>query len=134
MFLDIYYCDTIKFKEKKIYKDIFNLRIIIYNLKFQVRQCIKLMFKVISSNFIYLSTVETSLVKQVVESCLWNLMVMFMDDVRYFQSFTIFTTNSYRHRTLHLECTETTFLPGVRIGEDKRGAHRLTQLYFAKNS
>jgi hypothetical protein len=27
-----------------------------------------------------------------------------------------------------------TFLPGVRIGEGKRGAHRLTQLYFAKNS
>jgi hypothetical protein len=83
-------------------------------------------------NLIFLSTVDTSLVKQVVESCLWNLMVMFMDDVRYFQSFTIFTTNSYRHRTLHLECTETTFLPGVRIREDKRGAHRLTQLYFAK--
>jgi hypothetical protein len=50
-------------------------------------------------------------------------MVMFMDDVRYFQSFTIFTTNSYRHRTLHLECTEKTFLPGVRVGEGKRGAH-----------
>jgi hypothetical protein len=61
-------------------------------------------------------------------------MVMFMDDVRYFQSFTIFTTNSYRHRTLYLECTEKTFLPGVRIGEGKRCAHRLTQLYFAKNS
>jgi hypothetical protein len=59
-------------------------------------------------------------------------MVMFMDDVRYFQSFTIFTTNSYRHRTLHLECTETTCLPVVRIGEEKRGAHRLKQLYFAK--
>jgi hypothetical protein len=53
--------------------DIFNLRIIIYNLKFQVRQCIKLMFKVISSNFIFLSTVEINLVKQVIESCLWNL-------------------------------------------------------------
>ena len=25
-------------------------------------------------------------------------------------------------------------VPGVRIGEGKRGAHRLTQLYFAKNS
>jgi hypothetical protein len=37
-----------------------------------------------------------------------------------------------RHRTLHLECTEKTFLPGVRIGEGKRCAHRLTQLYFAK--
>jgi hypothetical protein len=31
-----------------------------------------------------------------------------------------------------LECTEKTFLPGVRIGEDKRFAHRLTQLYFSQ--
>ena len=34
--LDIHYCDTIKLKEKKIYIDIFNLRIIIYNTMFVI--------------------------------------------------------------------------------------------------
>jgi hypothetical protein len=48
------------------------------------------------------------------------------------RGFKVSYNRRYFLKTLHLECTETTFLPGVRIGEDKRGAHRLTQLYFAK--
>jgi hypothetical protein len=37
LFLDIYYCDTIKLKEKEYTSiDIFNLRIIIYNTMFVI--------------------------------------------------------------------------------------------------